>query len=477
MKIGDSVMKKAVLAFYALFVAAGLCCAQNGAGCYAGYWNGVLSVGGQSIKMEFEILELQEGVVGKMNAQGVKGIPVEVSAGENGLELQVKQLGMKYSGVKMGNGIMGTFEQHGITAPLILYPGKLEVNRPQTPKAPYPYKTEEVSFANAAEGATLTGTITYPVGYETMKAKNVPVVVMVTGSGTQNRDEEIFDHKPFAVIADWLARNGIASLRYDDRGAGGSSKPVEGATSENNAGDAKAAVAFVKGLKRFGKVGVLGHSEGGTIALMLAGERLPDFIISLAGVATQGVDCIVWQNVVTLEGSGVPQQMAQDYGKALRGIYAERIKRFRESVSSSEASVRLQGGAIPQAKEFIGKLCVDEGLKLPPQFVANLEAVASSKSLWLDWFVWYNPAETVGKIKCPVMALNGSYDMQVPAEANLGVLRELLPANGKHLVKEYPQLNHLLQKCTRETSLKYGDIEETISQEVLEDIVQWIGSL
>lgn len=463
------------LAFFILSV--GAVWAQNGAVVYKGFWNGVLSVGGQNIKMEFEILEQQEKVVGKMNAQGVKGIPVEVSAGENGFELQVKQLGMKYSGVKMGNSIMGTFEQHGITAPLILYPGKLKVNRPQTPKATYSYKTEEVSFANAAEGATLTGTITYPVGYETMKAKNVPVVVMVTGSGTQNRDEEIFDHKPFAVIADWLARNGIASLRYDDRGAGGSSKPVEGATSENNAADAKSAVAFVKGLKRFGKVGVLGHSEGGTIALMLAGERIPDFIISLAGVATQGVDCIVWQNVVTLEGSGVPQQMAQDYGKALRGIYAERIKRFRKSVSSIESSVRLQGGAIAQAKEFVGKLCADESLKLPPQFVANLEAVASSVSLWLDWFVWYNPAETVGKIKCPVMALNGSYDMQVPAESNLGVLRELLPANGKHLVKEYPQLNHLFQKCTRETSLKYGDIEETISQEVLEDIVKWIGSL
>ena len=145
-------MKKAVLAFYALFVAAGLCCAQNGAGRYAGYWNGVLAVGGQSIKMEFEIMEQQGRLAGKMNAQGVRGIPVEVTLGEQGIELQVKQLGMKYSGVDMGSSIMGTFEQHGITAPMALYKGKLQVVRPQTPKAPFPYRSEEVVFANAAEG-------------------------------------------------------------------------------------------------------------------------------------------------------------------------------------------------------------------------------------------------------------------------------------------------------------------------------------
>ena len=468
---------KRVLFLTVFILSVGAVWAQSGAGVYKGFWNGVLSVGGKNIKIEFEILEQQEKVVGKMSAQGVKGIPVEVVVGESGMEMQVEQLGMKYSGVKMGNNIMGTFEQHGVSAPLVLFPGKREINRPQTPKAPYPYNTEEVSFANAAEGATLTGTITYPVGYEKMKAKNVPVVVMVTGSGTQNRDEEIFDHKPFAVIADWLARNGIASLRYDDRGAGGSSRPVEGATSENNAADAKSAVAFVKGLKTFGKVGVLGHSEGGTIALMLAGERIPDFIVSLAGVATRGVDCIVWQNMAQMELHGIPEQMTKDYGKALEGIYAERTRRFRESVSSSDASVRLQGGAISQAKEFVGKLCADEGLKLPPQFVSNLEAVASSKSLWLDWFVAYNPEEAVGKIKCPVMAVNGSYDMQVPSEDNLGVLRKLLPAGGKHFIKEYPELNHLFQHCTRETSLSYEEIEETISLEVLEDIVKWIGSL
>ena len=447
----------AVLVFAALQCALG----QEVAGGFKGFWNGVLSVGGQNIGMEFEIFEQQGGVVGKMNAQGIKGIPVEVAVDGNGVVLVVKQLGMKYSGELAGGIINGTFEQRGVAAPLQLCPGKMVVNRPQTPVAPFPYVTEEVVFENRVEGASLSGTLTYPAGYGEMAAGSVPVVVMVTGSGTQNRDEEIYDHKPFAVIADWLARNGIASLRYDDRGAGGSSKPVEGATSENNAGDAKAAVEFVRGLGKFGKVGVLGHSEGGTIALMLAGERVPDFIISLAGVATKGVECIVWQNLAQMELQGIPEQIISDYGKALRGIYLQRGK----------------SGAVEQGEEFVQKLCEDEGLQLPSPLVANLVAVAKMKSEWLDWFVRYDPAEAVGKIKCPVMALNGSLDMQVPAASNLGLLRELLPADGKHLIKEYPQLNHLMQSCTRETSLSYGEIEETVSPQVLEDIVQWVKGL
>ena len=466
-------MKRVLLFFTVMFMVAGLCYAQNGAGRFAGDWNGILVLGGQSIKMEFAIGEENGVAVGRMAAQGVKDIPVEVQVQGDSLQLQVKQLNMLYEGLLLGRNIMGTFSQNGFTAAMMLLPGKLEVVRPQTPKAPFPYKMEEVTFSNAAEGAILSGTLTYPVGYGDMNKSNVPVVVMVTGSGLQNRDEEIFDHKPFAVIADWLARNGIASLRYDDRGTGGSSNPVEGATSENNALDAKAAVEYLRNLGEFGKVGILGHSEGGTIAFMLAGEKVPDFIISLAGVATAGVDCIVWQNVAALELRGVPQQMAQDYGKALRGLYAERVRRFRENVSGGNDKARVEGGAIPRAKEFVHQLCAEEGLKLPPQFVENLVIVASTVSPWLDWFVAYDPADAIRNIKCPVMAVNGTLDMQVPVE-NLEVLGGLLENDSRNLIKEYPSLNHLFQPCTKATSLQYGEIEQTISPQVLEDIVKWM---
>ena len=454
-------MRRLVLFLAALYVAAGWLGAQNGAGKFAGDWNGVLVVGSQSIKMEFGIGEKDGAVVGTMAAQGVKGIPVEVKIQGDSLQLQVKQLNMTYSGLLLGRNIMGTFSQNGITAAMMLMPGRIERNRPQTPKAPYSYGTEEVTFKNLAEGAVLGGTLTYPVGYEKMPRRKVPVVVMVTGSGLQNRDEEVFDHKPFAVIADFLARNGIASLRYDDRGAGKSTGPVENATSENNAADAKAAVEFVRSLKKFGKVGVLGHSEGGTIALMLAGERVPDFIISLAGVATRGVECIVWQNMAQMALQGVPQQMADDYVKALRVIYAER---------------REKGGAIADAQLFVQDFVKKENLKLPPQFSPNLVAVASLKSPWIDWFVTYDPAEAIKNIKCPVMAVNGTLDMQVPVE-NLQVLRNLLPGNLKDLIKEYPDKNHLFQSCTKSSSLQYWEIEETISPEVLEDIVQFVQGL
>lgn len=455
-------MKKILLCLLVLAVAYGCMFAQNGAaGKFAGYWNGVLSVGGKQIKMEFGIVENEESVVGTMAAQGQKGIPVDVIVKGDSLSLKVKPLNMTYTGVKFGTNIMGMFCQNGFTTAMMLFPGKIQRNRPQVPKTPYPYKTEEVTFRNEAEGAMLSGTVTYPVGYENMKPGKVPVVVMVTGSGLQNRDEEVFDHKPFAVIADWLARNGIASLRYDDRGAGKSVGPLENATSKNYAADAEAAVEYVRGLKKFGKVGVLGHSEGGTIALMLAGEGIPDYIISMAGVATQGVECIVWQNVALLEQQGVPEQMRSDYGKALRGIYAQRVK---------------NGGPVADAQKFVQQMCSSEGLKLPPQFVANLVAVASLESPWIDFFVAYDPAEAIGNIKCPVMAVNGTLDMQVPAE-NLQVLGRLLPPNGKNMIKEYPGKNHLFQNCTKGNSLQYEEIEETISQDVLQDISNWIKEL
>ena len=454
--------------------------ASADAGAFAGWWNGVLSVAGQNIKMEFEIVQLegvQEGAQeikfqGKMNAQGVKGIPVEVAVEGGVVTLQVKQLGMKYSGMKMGSSVMGTFEQHGLSVPLILYPGKFPVNRPQTPKGPFPYQTEEVVFENTAEGSRLAGTLTYPVIAEKMptgttsKREKIPVVVMVTGSGTQNRDEEVFEHKPFAVIADWLARNGIASLRYDDRGAGGSTGPLEGITTENNAADARAAVEFVRSLKKFGKVGVLGHSEGGTIALMLAGEGVTDFIISMAGVATPGKECIIWQNEAILQLKGVPEEMAKAYGKLLDGIYTRKIALYAQEPQN--------GGAIPQPQQFVKEFCAEEGISLPDNLLANAAAVASMPNPWMAWMVGYDPAVTIGKIKCPVMAINGSLDMQVPAQANLEVLRNLLSENSKHLIKEYPSLNHLFQNCTERTSLQYEEIEETISTEVLEDITKWV---
>jgi len=467
-------MRKITLFLTLLLLQAGVLFGQSVAGRFHGNWNGEIAVGSQKIRMEFEILEKDGAPVGKMSAQGVKGIPMAVEINGDSLQLQVKQLGLRIDGVLQGTEIRGTFFQNGFTTAMVLKQGKVELKRPQTPKVPFPYKTEEVTFENRAEGAVLSGTLTFPVGYENMKQRKVPVVVMVTGSGTQNRDEEIFGHKPFAVIADWLARNGIASLRYDDRGAGKSTGEVATATTRNNANDARCGVEYIRSLKKFGKVGVLGHSEGGTIALMLAGEQVPDFIVSMAGVATSGLDCIVWQNLAQLEQQGVPEQMRNDYGRALEGIYTERIRLFKENTADS---TRSRGGAIPQAQQFVQDMCSKGNISLPMGMLLNLVKVASTASPWLDWFVGYSPEETVGKIKCPVMAINGEKDMQVPAQANLDLLRSLLPDSGKNLIKGYPGKNHLFQNCSTGSVNEYESIEETISQDVLEDIAGWINSL
>lgn len=392
--------------------------------------------------------------------QGAMSIPVELkTVTEDSLEIVIPALGASYSGARVSeNLIEGTFIQHGMKFALNLEPGKVELVRPQTPRPPLAYPTEEVEFRNEAEGAVLSGTLTYPVMYN-FASKSVPVVLMVTGSGTQNRDEELFDHKPFAVIADFLAMNGIASLRYDDRGAGKSTGPLEGVTTQNFKADAEAGIAYLRSLGKFSKVGVLGHSEGGLIAFMMGAEENVDFIVSLAGPAQKGMDVLIGQNAELFKQRGVPEAIVEDYCRALRAIYTDRIA----------------GVKVDEPKKYVSDVCTKHQLSLPVQLTANLELLPSAGGSWMDWFLAYDPCEAIRKIKCPVFALNGSNDLQVLGKDNLPVLRDNLPENEGSLIKEYDALNHLFQHCTYANALNYGAIEETISKEVLEDIAKWIN--
>lgn len=285
--------------------------------------------------------------------------------------------------------------------------------RPQTPRPPFPYSTEDVTFTNDSAHATLAGTLTMPHGKE-----HPPVVLMVTGSGLQNRDEELMGHRPFAVIADYLARHGIASLRYDDRTFGQSTGgDVKNATTRDFAGDAKAGLAWLRQSGRFAKVGILGHSEGGAIAFMLAAEGLPDFIVSLAGPAVRGDSLLLAQN------------------KALLGALGSLM-----TIEKVRVNVLLAGNA------------------------------------WLRYYIDYDPQPDIARTHCPVMALNGSKDMQVIASQNLPALRRHLPTDSRHLIKEYAGLNHLFQHCQSGHPNEYATIEETIAEEVLQDITRWILS-
>lgn len=217
----------------------------------------------------------------------------------------------------------------------------------------------------------------------------------------------------------------------------------------------------MKSLKKFGKIGVLGHSEGGTIAFMMGANSGVDFLISMAGSAADGVEVIVGQNEAIMQLQGIPQYILKDYASALRLIYADRV----------------EGKVVENESQYIDDLCKDNNLTLPDEFTANLEQCITAGGEWLSWFLKYNPADAISKITCPVMALNGTMDMQVLSEDNIPVIKENLPRNKKNLIKEYDALNHLFQHCTYATSMNYGAIEETMSENVLNDIVDWIKTV
>lgn len=389
-----------------------------------GSWSGKLKVGAMSLTIVLHLEQADGYVKVSLDSpdQGAKGIPgYKEYLSDDSVAVKVESLGATYRAQLKDGKLDGTFSQSGMSLPLVMTKGVLEVKRPQMPKAPYPYETEEVTFRNDADSATLAGTLTWPVGYN-KKSKQKPIVVLfVSGSGQQNRDEELMNHKPFLVIADYLARQGIATLRYDDRATGKSvGGEVKNATTADFARDAAAGIDFLRSKKTFGKVGILGHSEGGSIAFMLGGQKKVDFIVSLAGPTVKGDTLLTAQSNRILTLSGQNANMT--------------IEKYRQTATT---------------------------MNLP----------------WLNWFNDYDPTNNIRQIRCPVFALNGDHDCQVISTLCLPALRQLLSPSKKHLIKEYPMLNHLFQHCTTGLPDEYGQIEETISPEVLQDIAQWLNSL
>ena len=383
-----------------------------------GVWTGKLNVGPQTLTLVLHVAHETSGnAVCALDSpdQGAMNIPVKSDyCSPDSISVSLEQLGLSYQGRLKGDEIVGTFMQ-GMAFPLTLKRGEEKLKRPQNPVEPFPYKTEEVTFTNATDKATLVGTLSYPTDY---KKGKTPVVLMVTGSGQENRDEEIFGHKPFLVIADYLARHGVASLRYDDRGFGKSTGgDVKHATTADFARDAASGIKFLRTLKCFSKVGVLGHSEGGSIAFMLGAKGKVDFVISMAGIGVRGDTALTAQANRLLELSGQPMRLS---------TLQYRVNAYMK------------------------------------------------KSPWLNFFMDYDSSGDISKTLCPVMAINGERDVQVISSLNLIGIKAHLTENPKNFVKEYPALNHLFQHCATGNVSEYRMIEETISPEVLEDIVRFI---
>ena len=387
-----------------------------------GTWSGTLNLGGNSLHIAFNLSEDAEGkTVCTMDSpdQSVKGIPASVEfASADSISIRVPDIGAAYSGKFQDGIICGTFSQSGYKLDLALKKEVLVYPRPQTPQPPFPYVTEEIEFVNEEAAATLSGTLTYPAGYR--KGNKVPVIVMVTGSGPQNRDSEIYEHKTFLVIADYLARNGYATLRYDDRAVGKSTGNGPAETTKEVARDAALAVKYLRETGQYSKIGVLGHSEGGCVVFMLGAEKLIDFAVSMAGMGVRGDECLYQQGVA------ISRQSGQEYP-----FTKEQLRNY------------LKGNPSP----------------------------------WFDFFLDYDPASDISKTTCPVFVMNGEKDLQVLAEPNVEAIQANLPQNKKSRVKIYPGLNHLFQECTTGLPTKYIAIEQTISPAVLEDLVDWLNQL
>ena len=428
-------MKRYIISAILLFSIALFSHAQTG------IWSGKLDVQGTKLSLVFHLDE--ENPTMDSPDQGARGIPIEVTRTATGsITINVPSIGATYEGQWLVKQIVGTFKQRGASLPMTLTPGEEKLNRPQTPVGPFPYATEEVSFANG--DAVLKGTLVLPDGY----SRKTPVLIMVTGSGLQNRDEEIYEHKPFAVIADALARAGIATLRYDDRGFGESTGDLVNCTTEDMKNDALAGIGLLR--ERFDKVGVIGHSEGGTIALMLAAENKADFIVSLAGMVVSGKETLLWQNRVSLAEAGSPAETTDTYCKALEAVF--------------DASIA--GMPLPSTSQF----------DLPAALSQNLSAVMRQLSMpYLKHFVALDVRPLLGVISCPVLALNGTKDMQVEAESNLRALRSGLPDNPCNKFETVEGVNHMFQHCQTGMTTEYRDIEETFAPEVLETLVEWFS--
>lgn len=456
-------MKKPALLFLCL-VAAVAVRAQG----ITGDWGGTLKIGPQSLKIVLHITAADSGYAATLDSpdQGAFGLPVD-SVLYNAPQLVMKQLGLKatISGTVAGDSLRGIFVQGGIPLPLTLVRGDFALRRPQEPKPPFPYRSEEVRVENRKDSVILAGTLTVPEGKGPF-----PAVVLVTGSGPQNRDEELAGHKPFAVIADYLTRRGIAVLRCDDRGVGQSTGDFGTATSADFTRDALAAFDYLASRPEVArkKAGIVGHSEGGTIVFMAAAQNPKvNFIVSLAGAATRGDSILLKQNGDIMRLQGAPDSAANAYVDVLRDIFRLQEQypvEYLQVHSDSLAEVLFPAG--PRAL-------------LPGPVRQNaMTVLTTSQAAWMRYFKQNDPKPYILATRCPVLAVNGTKDTQVDAAINLGLIARYAAESGNKrvTVKAYEGLNHLFQHADTGSPNEYARIEETISPEVLEDIAVWIRS-
>lgn len=440
----------------------------------AGSWIGNLKAGAITLRIIFNLTPAgKDSLTVTLDSpdQGVKNLKIGPATLTNGnLKILALMMMGEYNGtVKNDTLITGTWKQAGQSFPLdlVLLREKFTLNRPQEPKPPLPYTREEVVFHNGKANIDLAGTLTLPEGPGPFKA-----AVLITGSGAQNRDEELLGHKPFLVLADRLTRNGIAVLRYDDRGVGKSKGTSMNATSADFATDVAAAMDFLEKNPKIksGEIGLIGHSEGGIIAPLVASKKKVAFIVSLAGTGVPGDEIIFRQSADISRASGLSEKAIED-AVATNKMLFPILKEEKDNVKASEEMVGEYRKILEQA--YTSEEDKNKAL-------LQLKASLNPGSLtWLRYFVSTDPASFWEKVKCPVLALNGDKDLQVAADVNLPAIEKALKAGGNKNVTtmRLVGLNHLFQHSETGLPSEYGNIEETFSEDALRIIYEWINSL
>lgn len=439
-----------------------------------GIWEGKLNVPGIELRIVCRISKNPDGTItATLDSpdQGVTDIPMEkIIVKDNDLYMEINSLGGIFEG-KISSDFLtieGQWKQSGQALPLTVkrVNKAVEVFRPQEPKKPYPYIEEEVVYENKEEEITLIGTLTLPPG-----KSSSPVVLLITGSGPQDRNETVFGHRPFLVLADYLTRQGIAVLRVDDRGVGESTGDFSQATSEDFASDVLTGIKYLKTRKEINpeQIGLIGHSEGGLIAPMVAVKsRDVAFIVLMAGTGLTGEEILYLQGALISRAMGVSEEDITKNRQFNEKIFTLIKEEKDDKIIEEKLGQMFMADWVElneEEKEAIG----DQEVYLKAQLQSLL-------SPWLKFFLTYDPKPTLSKVKCPVLAINGEKDLQVPPKENLSAIEEALKTGGNqnYTIKEFPGFNHLFQTAQTGLPAEYAKIEETISPEVLKIISDWI---
>lgn len=431
----------------------------------SGNWSGKISLPTGELEMIFKINQNDGKYEAKMDVpkQGATDLPVgDVLVIGDSVSIAVPVIFGNYSGnFSTPDSVTGKWKQSGMSfdVNLVRIGEVAPLRRPQTPEPPFPYLSEQVEYINPESGLELAGTITIP-----KDAKACPAVVMITGSGAQDRDETIFGHKPFAVIADYLTRNGIAVLRVDDRGVGGSEGSVSSSTSLDFVSDVLAGVEFLKDRKEIDpkKIGLIGHSEGGLIAPIVAVESNDiAFVVMMAGPGTVGEQILYEQAALIAKAAGLP-----DFSIEQQKLTQQKIFDILNSEPDTAKAKEKLLETLSQGM-YAG---MNDGMKK-----AIDAEISNVNSAWFRFFLTYDPKPTLAKVKCPVLALNGAKDLQVPVSNLKEVIKAVNSgANMNVDTIRFANHNHLFQNCETGSTAEYSQIEETIDPEVLQTMKDWI---